>query len=479
MLHSSSPNATNERARLRIASLARTLLTAAAFASVVSCKSPSAARDAGVERSLATHRAPAPAPPLLLPPPRVAATTSSTPSSDARVEDPEALTRRFVTPSLLRVRMFSEGGFGTAFACAVPGVACTAKHVVGAALSAEVTDARGRTIEAPVIAMHPQDDVALLDIRALSLPPLPLTHLDNPPEGTVVCRLGHPPSHPTRPFARCDPLAGVLHESTGRTDGTVLPRLVHLGIGLKGDSGAPLFDTSTRLVVGIHVSEANGSARAALPSSAHDLLVGTRKLHPWTRACAQDGPTDLWKRTLLLSCADLVDDARASHFRHLGAAMLALGRRAEAISAFDEAIELDPNGALGWLWRALVFPSSAHARDDAAFAVRLEPSLREDRTLREMLPKAWFEAARTLRDIVAPRGARLVTLIADGACDACPAFCAAAERATATKLWAVEGANHPDAQAFFLELANASDAGAGPVVAIDGKAALGCDALRP
>lgn len=403
----------------------------------------------------------------------------STPTAARVVADPEAETRRLVGPSLLRVRMAGEGGYGTAFACAVPGIACTAKHVVGAETAVQVTAQNGRTVEAPVVAMHPEDDIALLDVRALGLPPLPLSHVDAPNEGTVVCRLGHPPSHPTRPFSRCDPTAGVLHEASTRNDGTVTPRLVHLGIGLKGDSGAPLFDPQTGLVVGIHVSEANGSGRAALPTAVHDLLIGTRPSRPWVKGCAQDGPTDFWKRSLLLSCAEVVEDARASHYRHLGAAYLTLGRRGEALSAFDEALELEPYNALGWLWRALVYPTSAHALDDAAFAFRMEPDLRRDDKLAELLPTAWQAAARALRDAVAPKGARLVTLIGDGACDACPTFCLAARSAKNTRLWAVEGANHPAAASYFQTLTATPDGGSGPIVVVGDKAAFGCEALKP
>jgi hypothetical protein len=360
----------------------------------------------------------------------------------------------------------------------VPGVACTAKHVVGAAFSAEVTDARGRTIEAPVIAMHPQDDVALLDIRALSLPPLPLTHLDNPPEGTVVCRLGHPPSHPTRPFARCDPLAGVLHESTGRTDGTVLPRLVHLGIGLKGDSGAPLYDPRTGLVVGMHVSEANGSGRAATPAAIHDTLRGIQAKTPWLSGCARGGPSEVAQRSLLLGCTDLASRERTHHFRRLGASMLVLGRHGEALAAFEEALEIDNRDARTWLWRALVFPSSAHARDDAAFAFRLNPGLREDGALAREVNGPQLAVARALRDELAPPGARLATLVGEGACDACESFCAAARKDPRVRLWAVEGANHPVAEGLLKERTGAKD-GRLPFVAVDNRAAVGCGKLLP
>ena len=395
------------------------------------------------------------------------------------VTDPEAETRRLVGPALLRVNMAGEGGYGTAFACAVPGIACTAKHVVGSSLAVQVTSANGRSVEAPVVAVHPEDDIALLDIRALGLAPLPLSHVDTPIEGTLVCRLGHPPSHPTRPFARCDPSAGVLHEASARNDGTVAPRLVHLGIGLKGDSGAPLFDPATGLVVGIHVSEANGSGRASLPTAVHDLLIGTRPARPWIKGCAQDGPNEFWKRSLLLSCADVVDDARASHFCHLGAAYLALNRRGEALSAFEEALALDPYNALGWLWRALVYPKSAHAQDDAALAFRMEPDLRVDDKVTLLLPSAWHATARALREQVAPTGTRLVTLIGDGACDACPAFCAAARSTPNVKLWAVEGMNHPAAAAFFQSMTPTPDGGTGPIVGVGDRAAYGCDALKP
>lgn len=389
----------------------------------------------------------------------------------------EDVSRRLVGPSLVRVIM-ADGGDATGFACAVPGLGCTARHVVNDQATVKVRAPDGRTVDATVLGVHPSDDLALLDLRALNLPPLPMTHLDSPPDGVMVCRLGHPPSHPVEPFLRCDPLGGIMLETSARNDGTVTPRLVHLGIGFKGDSGAPLFDPATGLVVGIHVSEVNGSGRAAVGSAVHDLLVSLRELNPWMKRCAREGSNDLAKRTLLLSCAELVEDARASHFRHMGGAMLAMGRRSEALGAFDEAIELDPEGAMGWLWRALVYPQSAHARDDAAFAFRLDSTLRDNATLGQYLPPAFVASAKALRDEVAPRGVRLATLIADGGCAGCPQFCEAARRAK-LPLWAVEGANHVAAQHHYAQLTPTPDAGAGPIVALDDKAAVGCGSLTP
>lgn len=388
----------------------------------------------------------------------------------------EELARRAVTPSLLRVDL-GDGGTGTAFACLVPGLACTAKHVVGDATKVRVA-AAGRTADAPVLAVHPEDDVALLDVRGLGLSPLAVTLLDAPPEGVTVCRLGYPPSHRDRPFVRCDPLGGFLLESSAREDGTVVPRIVHLGIGLKGDSGAPLYDPRTGLVVGMHVSEANGSGRAATPAAIHDTLRGIQAKTPWLSGCARGGPSEVAQRSLLLGCSDLASRERTHHFRRLGASMLLLGRHGEALAAFEEALEIDDRDARTWLWRALVFPGSAHARDDAAFAFRLDPGLREDAALAREVNGPLLAAARALRDELAPPGARLATLVGEGACSACESFCAAARKDPGVRLWAVEGANHPVAEGLLKERTGAKD-GRLPLVAVDNQAAVGCGKLLP
>jgi hypothetical protein len=383
-----------------------------------------------------------------------------------------------VEPSLLRVDLGAEGS-GTAFACVVPGLACTAKHLVGGAQKVRVIAANGRALEAPVVGAHPADDVALLDIRPLALPPLALTLLDLPPVGLTVCRLGHPPSHPKVPFVRCDPVAGAMLEAPESENGTVVVRLIHLGLGLKGDSGAPLYDVQTGLVVGMHVSEANGSGRATSPTAIHDAIHMLEVSLDWVQQCTQTGgPTEIARRTLLLSCPEMSPLKRAEQFRFLGAAHLDLGRRAEALAAFDEALEAEPLEALNWLWRALLFPQSAHAREDVAFALRLQPSLRDDAALDLSFPAGYRPILRALRDEVAPRGARLATLVGEGACASCPEFCQAARRKAEVRLWAIEGANHPVAESFLRARSGARE-GSGPFLAIDGHHAVGCGKLFP
>jgi hypothetical protein len=372
-----------------------------------------------------------------------------------------------------------DAAHATAFACILPGLGCTARHVVGDAQEIQVKPQGGPPRRVPVLGAHPEDDVALLDLRELRLPPLPVTMLDPPVEGVTVCRAGHPPSHPDRPFARCDPVGGVLLEASERKDGTVLARLVHLGIGLKGDSGSPLYDPATGLVVGMHVAESNGTARASLPATLHDTRVALARKHPWLNGCSRQGSTEAGTRALILACVSLDAGERANHYRQLGATLLRLGRRSEALSAFDEAIDAEPYGATNWLWRALVFPQSAHARDDAAFAFRLEHMLRQDRPLKQVLPLPMHAPALALRDEVAPPAARLASLVAPGACASCPEFCAAARKARDVRLWAVEGANHPAAQGWLQERLAAEKKSKVPLLAIDGRTASGCGKLMP
>lgn len=389
----------------------------------------------------------------------------------------DAETRRAALPSILPL---SAGlGEGTAFACVAPGLACTAGHVVGSHARVTVQVRGQRGIEVPVLKKHPLDDVALLDIRGLPgpPPPLPVSSLDVPPEGLLVCRIGYPPRQ-SKPLVRCDPIGRVILESAPRVDGAVLPRIVHLGVGLKGDSGGPLYDPQTGLVVGMHIAESNGAGRAATAAAILDLVQDLERKHPWVRACVTGPGASLGTLAHRLRCPDLGPRARAEILRRVGERLLALGRRGEALSAFDEALGVHPEDGLSWLWRALVFPISSHARDDAAFAFRLSPSLRQESELSRHFAGPLRQMAQSLRDAVAPVGVRLATIVGPGGCDACPTFCEAARRAPRLRLWAVDDANHPAAEAWLRRRIAKAPAGA-VLLAVDGRASAGCGTLHP
>jgi hypothetical protein len=384
----------------------------------------------------------------------------------------DARARSLAATSILRVVRGIE--VGTTFACIAPGLGCTAAHVVGDAREVTV-ESGGKSFVVPVVAKHPLDDIALLDLRAVrpAPPPLAVSPFDTPREGVMVCRLGRPPERPTL-FVRCDPLGGILFETT-KSPGVVLARLIHLGVGFKGDSGAPLVDLATGLVLGIHVSEANGSARAATSSAILDV-VGD-KAQALGGGCAREAPVELARLVLGLRCEES-EAARAERYRRIGVGLLDAGRRGEALSAFEEVLTRVPTRGDGWLWRAVVFPGSAHARDDAALALRLDARLREDAGLAAAFAGPHLDAARALRDEVAPPGARLATLVGPGACGACPAFCAAAGARADIRLWAVDSANHPAAEKIVRAWPGGAAASSGVVVAVDGRAGA-CGKLSP
>lgn len=402
----------------------------------------------------------------------------------------EAAVRRVLEPSLLFVDLL--GGSGTAWGCFAPGVACTAKHVVGEAKEVDVVSVDGRRARARVLNVHPVDDIALLDVRALSPPPPPLSvsPVDGPSGTTVVCRAGPRPSPNAQPFLRCDPTAGTLLEYTRKKDGNTLARLLHLGVGIKGDSGGPLFDPRTGLVVGMHVAEENGVGRGATAMAMADTFEPVSTRERWVRACPM--PTNLGTvagLALALGCAASTDAARATHFAELGKRFLALGRRIEAYSAFTETLTTTSRDAKAWLLRALVFPEHDAGRDDAALAFRLEPKLRDDTELRSLtrsLPAWSLRWAKRLRDRTARKGYRLATLIAPRGCASCPDFCAAVRARPDLQLLEAEGANHPTAETWLRSRIDGKtptegtkdESDGGIYTAIDDRAARGC-ALRP
>ena len=407
--------------------------------------------------------------------------------------------RKVLHPSLLFVEQGQ--GIGTAWGCFAPGVACTAKHVVGESKEVYVVTVDGRRARAVVLNVHPKDDVAVLDVRALTPPPppLPVSPVDGPTDGTVVCRAGPRPTPEAAPFLRCDPTAGTLLEwvASGpsgqdgpKRDGTTVARLLHLGVGIKGDSGGPIVDVITGLVLGIHVAEENGVGRGATAMAISDTFEPVREREAWVRACGLPaGPESIASRVLSLGCSATKDAARAIHYRELGKLFLALGRRTEAFSAFTEALTLDPRDAHAWLLRGLVFADHDAGHDDAAFAFRLSPALREDAALATVAggiaPWAGRWATR-LRDRSAPIGHRLATLIAPRGCASCPAFCAAVRATPKMHLFAAEGANHPTAETWLraraegraLSADSRDTSDGGTYVSIDERVGRDCT-LRP
>lgn len=387
----------------------------------------------------------------------------------------------WLRPSILWVR--AGLGEGTAFGCFAAGVACTAKHVTAGQDKVKVQTVDGRSATVSVLNEHPVDDVAILDIRTLgdAVRPLAVSPLDAPPEGVVVCRVGPPPRPTLPPFVRCDPSAGILSEYTKGKDGHTIGRLVHLGLGFKGDSGAPIVDPATRLVVGVHVAEENSVGRGATSSALTDTFEAVRKRHEWLRRCHPTGDPSARGIAYDLGCGATDDERRARLFRGLGRHMLVIGRRAEAHAAFTESIAHAPTDARGWLWRAITFADSHAALEDAAFAFRLEPALRRTEVLLARTTgrglAGGFELARALRNRVAPPQATLATLVAPRGCASCPDFCAYVQKRPNTFLFAVEGANHPAAQKWLRSLlatGGVEAAGAETLSALDTRARSGC-----
>ncbi|MEO6469918.1 MAG: MarP family serine protease [Acidimicrobiia bacterium] len=126
---------------------------------------------------------------------------------------------------------------GTGFAVA-PDLVVTNAHVVAGEERTEIVTAAGRRLNALVVTFDGRHDVAVLRVRGLNLPPLPLGPTVT---GTIATVLGHPGggdlrATPARVARRID----IPRTDITRT-GTIRTVIVGLAARLiPGDSGAPV-----------------------------------------------------------------------------------------------------------------------------------------------------------------------------------------------------------------------------------------------
>jgi S1-C subfamily serine protease len=127
------------------------------------------------------------------------------------------------------------------------GLVVTNAHVVAGQRDTVAIRDDGRRLDATVVAFDPERDLAVLSVRGLDRPALPVAAAAEP--GTIGGVFGHPGGEPLRiaPFE----VARAI-DATGRDiygDGTTRRRVLELSASLRpGDSGSPLVDPSGRVV---------------------------------------------------------------------------------------------------------------------------------------------------------------------------------------------------------------------------------------
>jgi S1-C subfamily serine protease len=134
---------------------------------------------------------------------------------------------------------------GTGFVVG-PDLVATNAHVVAGESDTEVVRDDGSRATATVVAFEPERDIALLRVRGMNRPPLPLGESSLGATGGVF---GHPGGGPLRiaPFA----VASQLHATGRDIYGTSLTTrdILELRSGLRpGDSGSPLVDPAGAVV---------------------------------------------------------------------------------------------------------------------------------------------------------------------------------------------------------------------------------------
>jgi S1-C subfamily serine protease len=182
--------------------------------------------------------------------------------------DPELLDSagvRLASPSVLRV-VGTACGLGVAGSgwVAAPNLVVTNAHVVAGMKDARVDRDDGESREADVVAFDPRNDIAVLRVGGLAVPPLRLV---DPVEGQAVAILGYPENGPfTATPGRIGQTGDVLADDAyGR--GPVRRLVTTLrGRVRHGNSGGPAVDAQGRVQTTVFAARIDSSSGYGVPS---------------------------------------------------------------------------------------------------------------------------------------------------------------------------------------------------------------------
>src|SRR5690348_11160068 len=173
---------------------------------------------------------------------------------------PEAIAKQS-DPAVVRVRV--DNGWGTGFFITGTGVIATNRHVIKEATRISVVTQSYRKLDAKVVYIDPDKDLALLKVDGSGFPHLALAALDEVQRGESVVAIG-------------DPGEGMPHTIThGVVSGIGKSRLAGNGTWIQtdaainhGNSGGPLLDTQGR-VIGL-------TALGPRSDDPHDPIIGLK-----------------------------------------------------------------------------------------------------------------------------------------------------------------------------------------------------------
>ena len=219
---------------------------------------------------------PPPAPPLR---PEVAAATGG-PVAEAHGCDPLWFSRVYRSSRDAVVRIDSVGGTGAGFVFHSPRHVATAFHVVEIGRDVTVTLVDGREIEAEVVVVDPDNDLAILELaQPATVGPLPPGDSDRVTLGTPVLVIGHPYATLSQFDRR---LKGLLSWSVsqGILSGKS-PELLQTDAAINpGNSGGPLLGCDGRVL---------GVISAKLQAEGLGFIIPVKRLQELTKEIGKQG----------------------------------------------------------------------------------------------------------------------------------------------------------------------------------------------
>ncbi len=156
-------------------------------------------------------------------------------------------------------------GLGSGVIIDPNGYIVTNSHVVENATEIKVSLPDGRSFESEIVALNPEEDLALLKINGKNLPYAELGNSDDLLIGEWVIALGNPFGfliEDTKPTVTVGVISAINREVRGRTEGRIYKNMIQTDAAINpGNSGGPLVNILGE-VIGINtfiLSHAGGS----------------------------------------------------------------------------------------------------------------------------------------------------------------------------------------------------------------------------
>ena len=192
-------------------------------------------------------------------------TATATPTAAVTPQQPETLQSRFiatvktVSPSVVEVE--TPVGLGSGVVLDSKGDVVTNNHVVGAYTRFVVTDSTGKTYPATLVGKFVPDDLAVIHVAGLHLPPLAFDNSSGLQVGDIVLAVGNPLGLQS---SVTQGIVSALGRTVTEQNGSALADVIQTSAPINpGNSGGALVDLEAR-VVGIPTLSAVDNENAQL-----------------------------------------------------------------------------------------------------------------------------------------------------------------------------------------------------------------------